>query len=495
MRLSTCRRSSVLAWLAMNGKSLQMLISLVCMASLSIAAAVYFGWKYRAVSARFAPVLSLDAEAERVRVETEKQRLDASKQIETAKAEAAEALASAKAKAANLSAEYSKAKVIYERLQHEVSLLEATSEDMSFGLYKPQYTFDTSEAYKAELDKVYEKKKLCIKNDQAASYPTNWTVNNNASEGRRMIKKQVKIMLRAFNGECDAAVARVTWNNATRMIERVQKCFDAINDLGVVVNVRISNDYLKLCLAELRLTHEYEMKKQEEKEKAREDRERMREEEREQKEFERAQREAAIEKAKTEKALAAAREALQQASGDHLEAIQTEIDVLEKRMADVQAKQDRAVSMAQLTKMGHVYIISNVGSFGENVFKIGMTRRLEPDDRIQELSGAAVPFGFDVHAMVFSDDAPGLETALHTRFADRRLNLVNPRKEYFRVTLDEISEFAKERDLKVEFVRIPEAKQFRESQAMRLKALQQNEVPKQKTEEFPEQLFATVEDD
>ena len=188
------------------------------------------------------------------------------------------------------------------------------------------------------------------------------------------------------------------------------------------------------------------MKKQEEKEKAREDRERMREEERAQKEYERAQREAAIEKVKTEKALAAAREALQQASGEHLEAIQTEIDVLEKRMADAQAKQDRAVSMAQLTKMGHVYIISNVGSFGENVFKIGMTRRLEPDDRIQELSGAAVPFGFDVHAMVFSDDAPDLETALHMRFADRRLNLVNPRKEYFRVTLDEISEFAKERD-------------------------------------------------
>jgi hypothetical protein len=345
------------------------------------------------------------------------------------------------------------------------------------------------------LDKIYEKEKLCIKNDKAASYPTNWTVNNNAAEGRRMIKKQVKIMLRAFNGECDAAVARVTWNNATRMIERIQKSFEAINDLGVVVNVQISSDYLQLRLSELRLTHEYEMKKQDEKEKAREDRERMREEERAQKEFERAQREAAIEKAKTEKALAAAREALQQASGEHLEAIQTEIDVLEKRMADAQAKQDRAVSMAQLTKMGHVYIISNVGSFGEDVFKIGMTRRLEPDDRIQELSGAAVPYSFDIHAMIFSEDAPGLETALHTQFADRRLNLVNPRKEYFRATLDEISEFAKERGLKVEFVRTPEAKQFRESEAMRLKAVQQGETPTVKTEEFPERLFAMVEED
>jgi hypothetical protein len=248
-------------------------------------------------------------------------------------------------------------------------------------------------------------------------------------------------------------------------------------------------------LAELRLTHEYEMKKQEEKEKAREERERMKEEERAQKDFERAQREAAIEKVKMERALAAAREALQQAAGEHLDAIQTEIDVLEKRMADVQAKQDRAVSMAQLTKMGHVYVISNVGSFGENVFKIGMTRRLEPDDRIQELSGAAVPFGFDTHAMIFSEDAPGLETALHLKFADRRMNLVNPRKEYFRITLDEISEFANERGLKVEFVRTPEAKQFRESEAIRFKASEFSELPTQDEEKFPKQIFAQMDMD
>jgi hypothetical protein len=151
--------------------------------------------------------------------------------------------------------------------------------------------------------------------------------------------------------------------------------------------------------------------------------------------------------------------------------------------------------MAQLTKMGHVYVISNVGSFGENVFKVGMTRRLEPDDRIQELSGAAVPFGFDVHAMIFSEDAPGLETALHTKFADRRLNLVNSRKEYFRVTLDEISAFVQSEGLKVEFNTTPEARQFRESEAMRLKALQAGEAPTAQADAFPEQLFAPEEEE
>ncbi|MGA2674422.1 MAG: DUF4041 domain-containing protein [Terracidiphilus sp.] len=468
---------------------------LICVALASVAAAVFFGWKYQAMVNRFKPVLSLDEEAERVRKDTERNKADSAREIEQAKAEAAEAVGKARAKAADLTLAYNKAKETYDRIQHEVSLLEATSEDMSFGLYKPQYSFDTSEDYKAALEKVYEQKKDCIRGDSAAICPTSWTVNNNAAEGKRMIKKQVKIMLRAFNGECDAAVARVSWNNVTRMIERIQKSFEAINSLGVVVNIRISDAYLKLCLAEIQLTHEYEMKKQDEKEKAREDRERMREEERAQKDFERAQREAVIEKAKAEKALAAARDALQKATGEHLEAIQTEIQVLEKRMADAQSKQDRAVSMAQLTKMGHVYVISNVGSFGENVFKIGMTRRLEPDDRIQELSGAAVPYGFDIHAMIFSDDAPGLETALHTKFADRRLNLVNPRKEYFRVTLDEISAFAQSEGLKVEFVKTPEAKQFRESEAMRLKALQVGEAPKVKKDAFPEQLFASIEDD
>jgi len=472
-----------------------MQVLVVCVALCSVAAAAVFGRKYQAIAHRFKSVLSLDEEAERVRRDTEKNKSDSAREIERAKAEATETVGKAKAKAAELTLAYNKAKDIYLRLQHEVSLLEATSEDMSFGLYRPQFSFDTSEAYKAALDAVYEQKKVSIRDDSAAVYPTSWTVNNSAAEGRRMIKKQVKIMLRAFNGECEAAVARVNWNNVTRMVERVQKSFEGINVLGEVVNTRISDAYLKLCLSELRLTHEYELKKQEEKERAREDRERMREEERAQKDFERAQREAAIERAKAEKALAAARDALQKATGEHLEAIQTEIQVLEKKMADAQSKQERAVSMAQLTKMGHVYVISNIGSFGENVFKIGMTRRLDPEDRIQELSGAAVPFSFDVHAMIFSEDAPGLEATLHTKFADRRLNLVNSRKEYFRVTLDEMTEFAQSKGLKVDFVKAPEAKQFRETEAMRLKALQAGEAPKVKEDVFPEDLFVSVEDD
>jgi hypothetical protein len=279
------------------------------------------------------------------------------------------------------------------------------------------------------------------------------------------------------------------------MEERVNKAFEAINNLGAVNRIHITNEYLEICLAELHLAHEYEMKKQEEKEEQRAIREQMREEEKAQREFEKAQREAMAEQERAEKALEAARTELLKATGEHLEAIQQKVQELEQKIADAQAKQEHAVSMAQVTKMGHVYIISNIGSFGEDVIKIGMTRRLDPNDRIQELGGASVPYGFDIHAMIFSNDAPGLESAFHHEFSARRMNLVNSRKEYFRVTLDEVTEFAKSQGVTVEFTKIAEAKQFRESESIRLKAQQAGEAPQIKVQAFPDKLFDEIEED
>lgn len=440
----------------------------ILFAIVSLAAAVFLAIKYFGLVKRFKPVLSLDEEAARIQQEIDR----------------------AKGRARKLEDSYAQAKQVHDRIQQESALLQEDLEDMSFGLYKPHYDFEASEGYKAALEGVYDRKKAMIRADGAANYPTNWTVNNSKKEGLRMTKNQVKLMLRAFNGECDAATAKVTWNNATRMEERIRKAFEVINALGVVNRISITPAYLDLCLSELRLTHEYEQKKQDEKEEQKAIREQMREEERAQKEFEMAQRDAAVERDRAEKALAAARAELQKASGEHLEAIQRKIEELEQKVADAQAKQDRAVSMAQVTKMGHVYVISNFGSFGEDVFKIGMTRRLEPAERIQELSGASVPFSFDVHAMIFSDDAPGLECALHRQFSGKRLNLVNLRKEYFRVSLNEIETFAKAQGVTLEFTKLAEARQFRESEALRLKALQTGEVLAPVEDAFPEALFA-----
>ena len=126
-----------------------------------------------------------------------------------------------------------------------------------------------------------------------------------------------------------------------------------------------------------------------------------------------------------------------------------------------------------LTRVGHVYIISNVGSFGENIYKIGMTRRLEPMDRDKELGDASVPFPFDVHALITTSDAPSLENALHKHFNHRRLNLENERKEFFHVTIeeirDELEKLKHQLGLQSELrlTLLAEAREYRISQAKR----------------------------
>ncbi len=213
------------------------------------------------------------------------------------------------------------------------------------------------------------------------------------------------------------------------MEERVRRTYEAINSLGSIMEMGITKEYLDLKLAELHLEYETEQKKQEEKEEQRRIKEQMREEERALREAEKARQQAEQEEARYQQALAKAREEMAQATGQSLELLQRKIDQLDAALHKAQEMKEKATSMAQLTRSGHVYVISNVGSFGDNVFKIGMTRRLEPLDRVRELGDASVPFDFDVHAMINSEDAPTLEHELQSRFREPAVNLVNPRKE------------------------------------------------------------------
>jgi hypothetical protein len=139
---------------------------------------------------------------------------------------------------------------------------------------------------------------------------------------------------------------------------------------------------------------------------------------------------------------------------------------------DLFAKTERAKSMAQMTKAGHVYIVSNIGSFGEGVYKIGVTRRIDPMGRIKELNSASVPFNFDVHGMIWSEDAPALEAALHAEFDHRRVNLINRRKEFFHLTISELDEAIQRRGLKMELTLMAEAHEFRKSQSRRAPLLE-----------------------
>lgn len=391
---------------------------------------------------------------------------------------------------AKLSAEYDEALNTFKRLKQEIGALEQNSEDISFGLYKPHFTFSTPEDFKTALTAMREKAKLAVREGRAAFCPNNWTVNNNAREGARMVKQNVKLMLRAFNGECEAALADVSWNNITRMEERIRKAFEAINKLGEVMQTSITTEYLNIKLDELRLAFEYEQKKYQEREEQRRIREELREEERAAREIEQARQEAEKEEGRFQKALEQAREEAARATGQQLQKLTDQIASFEAKLDEARKKKERAISRAEIAKSGFVYVISNIGSFGERVFKIGMTRRMEPLERVYELGSASVPFPFDVHAMIFTENAPDLENALHHRFEDRRINLANPRKEFYHsIQLDEVEAFVRERGCSAQFIKEAEAREYRETIAQRNQSHKPTEKADTAVPEFSEALF------
>lgn len=189
-----------------------------------------------------------------------------------------------------------------------------------------------------------------------------------------------------------------------------------------------------------------------------------REEREAQREYERAIKKALKDEEKAQEALEQKKREMAEAqTQEKLQKLQEQIQGLEKALVEARELRERAMSMAQQTKIGYVYVISNIGSFGKDVYKIGMTRRLDPMERILELSNASVPFPFDVHTFIYSEDAPALEADLHRRFDAKKVNSINYRKEYFHVTLDEIKAALKEKGVDAIFVDEPDAFQYRES--------------------------------
>lgn len=352
-----------------------------------------------------------------------------------------------------------------ERLTREHDELEEEAVLRTSGFYKPIYKFSSSEQFEHRLDELREQQKAMLKEKSAATCRIEWQVNGSKVEGRKQINQTLKLMLRAFNGECDAAVAKVNYKNVKAMEARIEKAADAVNGLAEVQQCSIARGYVLLKLEELRLAYEYEEKLQAERDEQKRIREQMREEEVARREMERAKLEAERDEKRCAEALDKARQEVARAQGAQQEKLNAKIAELEQRLAEAQEK-ERAISQAQLTKAGHVYVISNIGSFGENVFKIGMTRRLVPQDRIDELGDASVPFEFDVHAIISTPDAPALENALHRNFASRRLNRVNERKEFFHVSLEEIESAVRTHHGDAELVRVAEAAEYRKTLAM-----------------------------
>jgi hypothetical protein len=374
-----------------------------------------------------------------------------------------------------LGTDYQAALELYTRLRKEVSLFENKLDLIEFGVYEPVYDFEKSDDYRTEQNRIIDLQKKMIAAEEAAICRTNWTIDGSEAKGKASTKRYIKLTLRAFNGECESLISKVKWNNVNQMQERIQKSFESINKIGESQTVSVQRKYLDLKIKELNLEYEYQLKRQKEKEELRAAQEALREEEKARREFEQAQKEAEKEEATYEKALEKARKEIEQTTGEKHEKLQAQIYKLEQELKEAQEKKERAISMAQQTKRGHVYIISNIGSFGERVFKIGMTRRLEPEDRVKELGDASVPFQFDIHAMIYSEDAPTLENELHKTFTNNKVNMLNFRKEFFNVTIDEIEQKVKEIGIDAEFHKIPEAMEYRETIAILEKIRNQGE--------------------
>jgi len=373
-----------------------------------------------------------------------------------------------------------------DRMAAEIRLLEAElvvlrndhrllSEEQSLremGFYESRFNYTTSQAYKAALDKNLARQKEMLKSGEAALCTREWVIDGSREAGRKQSDKALSLMLRAFNGECDAAIGKVRFNNFHAMENRIQRAFTTINNLAEAQACTLSEKYLALKIEELSLSHEHAMKVEAEREEQRELKEQMREEAKAAREAERAIQEAEAEERRRQAALERARAELQQAAREQQSAerqaeLEAKMRELEQQLAEAHANSERAISLAQQTKTGHVYVISNIGSFGDNVFKIGMTRRLDPMDRIWELSDASVPFDFDVHAVIHTEDAPGLEAELHRRFSDRRVNVINQRKEFFYASIEEIAEVVRGKCGDIELTLAAEAAEFFQSEAHR----------------------------
>ena len=364
-------------------------------------------------------------------------------------------------------------------LQREILVWEETLLLESFALYEPKFDLVTSLEYKTRLDCARTLQKAMVKNGDAATGNMGWTVNDSKVQGRKLVNDMIKLVIRSFNNEADFCVDNVKFDNIELGEKRILKSFEACNRLGKIMSVEISRRYLSLKLDELHLAHEFQIKKREEKEEAKRAREELREQQKLEQEIRAAREKIAKERKHFTTAMRDLQARLDNAqSEDERLALLAKLAEIEAGRAELESEEKLIDYREQNAKAGYVYVISNVGAFGEGVFKIGMTRRLEPMDRVDELGDASVPFWFDVHAMVFSNNAPALEAKLHERFALGRLNKINGRKEFFRADITEIESVIRENyDAVVQVIHEAPAEQYRESLRMALPraAIQQSE--------------------
>lgn len=320
------------------------------------------------------------------------------------------------------------------------------------GLYDYENPAENSVELSAKLAENRARQKSMVKNKTAVHTTTGFTFNNSASKGRKFLNDMSRMALSLYNAEAENCVKSVKAGNLETSIKRLNRCHERIERFGKFIDLYITWEYRHLRIEELQLTAQYMQAVQAEKEAERERRAELREQAKAQKELE-------AEMARLRKEQEHYRNVLEKMKE---QGNQEEAAKLEARLAEIDKSINDVDYRAANIRAGYVYVISDVGAFGERMVKIGMTRRLDPMDRVRELSDASVPFKFDVHALFFSKDAVSLETMLHHEFEDRRVNKVNARKEFYYCTPQEVLDKLKEKNVAVVEYRVePEAEEYR----------------------------------
>ncbi|WP_269798222.1 DUF4041 domain-containing protein [Streptococcus sp. SM5] len=353
------------------------------------------------------------------------------------------------------------------QLNEEIAIANGNLNLQEFGFFERQYSFSDSTKYKDKLDSLRMQQKSMVKNGTAGRIITPMLLDNSKSKGKAMQNQLIKAALRGFNGETDALLVKVSVVNVDNKIKALRKVFEQLNKMYSRNLIEITYPYLDLKIEELRLAAEYELQKQEEKELLREQREKEREDKKLQAEIKAKRKQLEKDRDHFKNMVAKVTELLKEAKNDEVDELRRQLAEYQDKLSELDEIEEDIDYREGHATAGYVYVISNIGSFGENVYKIGVTRRLEPLERIRELSSASVPFQFDVHALIFSEEAFALETELHNQLANYKVNKVNGRKEYFKVSFEEIRNIlATHKELTVELNEDAEAFEYRQTKAI-----------------------------
>nr|WP_298130133.1 DUF4041 domain-containing protein [uncultured Pseudoxanthomonas sp.] len=442
------------------------------------------------------------AEAEGLRKDARAGNADARRKAEElvsgANERAARLVADAEARAQEIAGDAYRALNESEKLAKAATAMRNVIEGYGDRYLKPTYSLLDKLAENYGFDEAGRSLKQARANSQSMVDAGRAAACDYVERNRR--ETAIRFVLDAFNGKVDTILGRVKSDNMGTLEQQVRDAYSLVNhNGGAFRDARITPEYLSSRLDELKWAASVVALKEREREEQRQIRERMREEERARREIEKALRDSAKEEEALQKAMAKVHAQVARASEEQRAAFEAQLAMLQVKLSEAEERNQRALSMAQQTKAGHVYVISNIGSFGEHVFKVGMTRRLEPADRVRELGDASVPFPFDVHAMIWADDAPALEHALHKQFLTAQINKVNPRKEFFRLPVTALREAVEKMGLQATWTLTADASQYRETLSIERELAARTEEAERwlrdQLEVTPEQLAPEVDEE